>query len=48
MKSLLCNFFPDFSLFETYPDVQSSFRPFNGMILEDLKKSKQLRAHALR
>ncbi|XP_034241848.1 neuroglobin-like [Thrips palmi] len=36
------------SLFETHPDVQEVFMPFNGIELEDLKHSKQLRAHALR
>ncbi|KAI5709922.1 hypothetical protein M8J76_015437 [Diaphorina citri] len=36
------------SLFETHPDVQQSFMPFNNIELEDLKHSKQLRAHALR
>ncbi|CAH0768824.1 unnamed protein product [Bemisia tabaci] len=36
------------SLFETHPDVQQVFMPFNGIELEDLKHSKQLRAHALR
>ncbi|XP_024086038.1 cytoglobin-2-like, partial [Cimex lectularius] len=35
-------------LFETHPDVQQVFMPFNGIELEDLKHSKQLRAHALR
>ncbi|XP_049789655.1 uncharacterized protein LOC126195185 [Schistocerca nitens] len=36
------------SLFETHPDVQQVFMPFNGIAIEDLKHSKQLRAHALR
>ncbi|KAL0267060.1 UNVERIFIED_CONTAM: hypothetical protein PYX00_009428 [Menopon gallinae] len=36
------------SLFETHPDVQQSFMSFNGVDIEDLKHSKQLRAHALR
>lgn len=36
------------SLFETHPDVQQVFMPFSGIELEDLKHSKQLRAHALR
>lgn len=36
------------SLFETHPDVQQSFMSFNGMDIQDLKHSKQLRAHALR
>ncbi|XP_039283623.1 cytoglobin-2 [Nilaparvata lugens] len=36
------------SLFETHPDVQDAFMPFSGIELEDLKHSKQLRAHALR
>uniref|UniRef100_A0A1B6EFS4 Globin domain-containing protein n=1 Tax=Clastoptera arizonana TaxID=38151 RepID=A0A1B6EFS4_9HEMI len=36
------------SLFETHPDVQQVFLPFSGIELEDLKHSKQLRAHALR
>ncbi|XP_075225764.1 globin CTT-Y-like [Lycorma delicatula] len=35
-------------LFETHPDVQQVFMPFSGIELEDLKHSKQLRAHALR
>ncbi|GFG36275.1 hypothetical protein Cfor_00807, partial [Coptotermes formosanus] len=35
-------------LFETHPDVQQVFMPFKGIELEDLKHSKQLRAHALR
>ena len=37
-----------FSLFETYPEMQNVFLPFTGMVLDDLKNSKQLRAHALR
>jgi Globin. len=37
-----------FSLFETHPDVQQVFMPFKGIELEDLKYSKQLKAHALR
>lgn len=37
-----------FSLFETHPDVQQVFMPFSGIELEELKQSKQLRAHALR
>ncbi|EEB14769.1 Globin D, coelomic, putative [Pediculus humanus corporis] len=36
------------SLFETHPDVQESFMSFSGVDIEDLKHSKQLRAHALR
>ncbi|KAF6211143.1 hypothetical protein GE061_014258 [Apolygus lucorum] len=36
------------SLFETHPDVQQGFMSFSGIELEDLKHSKQLRAHALR
>ncbi|XP_046388826.1 non-symbiotic hemoglobin 1-like isoform X1 [Ischnura elegans] len=36
------------SLFETHPDVQEVFIPFQGMGLEELRHSKQLRAHALR
>ncbi|CAB3378948.1 Hypothetical predicted protein [Cloeon dipterum] len=36
------------SLFETHPDVQETFLPFSGMELEELKQSKQLKAHALR
>ncbi|RZF42886.1 hypothetical protein LSTR_LSTR013173 [Laodelphax striatellus] len=36
------------SLFETHPDVQDAFMPFSGIELEDLKHSKQLKAHALR
>ncbi|XP_068204243.1 globin CTT-VIII-like [Palaemon carinicauda] len=35
-------------LFETHPDVQEVFMPFRGVALEDIKQSKQLRAHALR
>ncbi|XP_046388827.1 non-symbiotic hemoglobin 1-like isoform X2 [Ischnura elegans] len=37
-----------FRLFETHPDVQEVFIPFQGMGLEELRHSKQLRAHALR
>lgn len=36
------------SLFETHPDVQQVFMPFSGIQIDDLKHSKQLRAHALR
>lgn len=36
------------SLFETHPDVQEVFMPFSGLQIDDLKHSKQLRAHALR
>ncbi|XP_067009497.1 neuroglobin-like [Anabrus simplex] len=36
------------SLFETHPDVQAVFMPFSGLPLDELKQSKQLRAHALR
>ncbi|KAG8301763.1 hypothetical protein J6590_045756 [Homalodisca vitripennis] len=36
------------SLFETHPDVQQVFLPFNGLPIDELKHSKQLRAHALR
>lgn len=36
------------SLFETHPDVQSVFLPFNGLTKEDLRRSKQLHAHALK
>ncbi|XP_071454978.1 uncharacterized protein [Hetaerina americana] len=36
------------SLFETHPDVQEVFIPFQSMGLEELRHSKQLRAHALR
>ncbi|XP_059474560.1 cytoglobin-2-like [Neocloeon triangulifer] len=36
------------SLFETHPDVQETFLPFNGVALEELSQSKQLKAHALR
>ncbi|XP_067009721.1 neuroglobin [Anabrus simplex] len=36
------------SLFETHPDVQAVFMPFSGLPLDDLKQSKQLKAHALR
>ncbi|XP_063597877.1 uncharacterized protein LOC134774396 [Penaeus indicus] len=35
-------------LFETHPDVQEVFMPFKGVDLEEIKHSKQLRAHALR
>ncbi|KAJ9575258.1 hypothetical protein L9F63_025791, partial [Diploptera punctata] len=35
-------------LFETHPDVQQVFMPFKEIELEDLKLSKELRAHALR
>lgn len=35
-------------MFETHPDVQQVFMSFEGIELEDLKHSKQLRAHALR
>jgi len=35
-------------LFETHPDVKDSFMPFNGIKVEELHHSKQLRAHALR
>lgn len=36
------------SLFETHPDVQEVFMPFKGIELEELRHSKQLKAHALR
>ncbi|XP_071455056.1 uncharacterized protein [Hetaerina americana] len=35
-------------LFETHPDVQEVFMSFQGIELEELKHSKQLRSHALR
>jgi len=35
-------------LFETHPDVKEVFMPFNGIKVEELQHSKQLRAHALR
>ncbi|RWS01120.1 neuroglobin-like protein, partial [Dinothrombium tinctorium] len=35
-------------LFETHPDVQQVFLPFKSLLKEDLKYSKELRAHALR
>ena len=35
-------------LFETHPDVKEVFMPFSGIKVEELKHSKQLRAHALR
>ena len=49
MKLCWCELFQlIFSLFETYPEMQNVFLPFTGMVLDDLKNSKQLRAHALR
>lgn len=44
----LCFFFCHFRLFETHPDVKDVFMPFNGMKVDELQHSKQLRAHALR
>ncbi|RWS29796.1 neuroglobin-like protein [Leptotrombidium deliense] len=35
-------------LFETHPDVQQMFLPLRSILKEDLKYSKELRAHALR
>ncbi|KAK4329111.1 hypothetical protein Pmani_000522 [Petrolisthes manimaculis] len=35
-------------LFETHPDVQQVFTPFRGLQMEQVKQSKELRAHALR
>ncbi|GIY14813.1 GLOBIN domain-containing protein [Caerostris darwini] len=36
------------SLFETHPDVQDVFMPFKGMSPDELRHSKELRAHGLR
>ncbi|XP_035220162.1 myoglobin-like [Stegodyphus dumicola] len=36
------------SLFETHPDVQDVFMPFKGLTKEELRHSKELRAHGLR
>lgn len=36
------------SLFETHPDVQEVFMPFRDLTREELSKSTDLRAHALR
>ncbi|GFS68090.1 cytoglobin-2-like protein, partial [Nephila pilipes] len=35
-------------LFETHPDVQDVFMPFKGLSKEELRHSKELRAHGLR
>ncbi|CAL1281719.1 unnamed protein product [Larinioides sclopetarius] len=36
------------NLFETHPDVQDVFMPFKGLSQEELRHSKELRAHGLR
>ncbi|XP_054712905.1 globin D, coelomic-like isoform X1 [Uloborus diversus] len=36
------------NLFETHPDVQDVFMPFKGLSVEELRHSKELRAHGLR
>lgn len=35
-------------LFETHPDLQEIFVPFKGLNQDQLRNSKELRAHALR
>ncbi|XP_076442802.1 neuroglobin-like [Babylonia areolata] len=35
-------------LFETHPDVQDAFQPFQGRSLEELRHSRQLKGHVLK